>query len=101
MNIQVLKLLNNEEVLADIEQDDTHFILNNPVSIAIVRGPTGQPSVGFAPFPIHSEQKKDYQISIAKKHVLYYYVPAQDFINNYNQVFGSGIVLPSKQLVTG
>lgn len=101
MNIQILKLLNNEEVLADIEEDDTHFILNNPVGVAIVRGAGGTPSVGFAPFPLHSEHKKDFQMSIAKKHVLYYYTPAEDFINNYNQVFGSGIVLPSKQLVTG
>ena len=58
MDIIVLKLTSNEEVLAEIEsQSDTQFVLKNPVGVAIVRGTTGQPSVGFAPFPLHAEQK--------------------------------------------
>jgi len=55
--------------------------------------------VGFSPFPLHVEQKTRTTIALAKKHVVYSYVPAEDFVNNYNQIFGSGIVLPSKQLI--
>jgi len=103
MNIQAMKLITGEEILADIEsQSETEFVLSNPVGIAIVRGSTGQPSIGFAPFPLHAEQKKDATLTLAKKHIVYYYTPAEDFINNYNQLFGSGIVLPpTKQLITG
>lgn len=101
MNIQALKLITGEDVLAEVEsQSETEFVLCNPVGIAIVRGPDGKPNVGFAPFPLHAEQKTNATISIAKKHVVYYYTPAQDFVDNYNQVFGSGIVLPNKQLIT-
>jgi hypothetical protein len=101
MKILALKLITGEDVLGEIEsQSETEFVLCNPVGIAIVRGPDGKPNVGFAPFPLHAEQKKDTTLSIAKKHVVYYYTPAQDFIDNYNQVFGSGIVLPNKQLIT-
>jgi len=33
--------------------------------------------------------------------VVYEYTPAQEYLNNYNQIFGSGIVLPpTKQLIT-
>jgi hypothetical protein len=102
MNIQVLKLINGEEVLGEIEsQSETEFVLSNPVGIAVVRGKDGQPNIGFAPFPLHAPQKKDSTIAIAKKNVVYSYEPAEDFINNYNQIFGSGIVLASKQLITG
>jgi hypothetical protein len=101
MKILALKLITNEEVLGEIEnENETEFVLVNPVGIAVVRGQDGMPSVGFAPFPIHAEQKKGSTIAIDKKHVIYSYVPAEDFISNYNQIFGSGIILPNKQLIT-
>jgi len=102
MEILALKLITGEEVLGEIEsQSETEFVLCNPVGIAVVRGSDGKPNVGFAPFPIHAEQKTGSTIALAKKNVVYSYVPAEDFINNYNQIFGSGIVLPNKQLIVG
>jgi len=103
MNILALKLVTGEEILGEIESEsETEFVLVNPVGIAVIRGKDGQPSVGFAPFPIHAEQKTGATVALAKKNVVYSYVPAEDFINNYNQIFGSGIVLPpQKSLITG
>jgi hypothetical protein len=103
MDIQILKLVTGEEVLSEIEsQSETEYVLSNPVGIAVVRGKDGQPSVGLAPFPLHAEQKTDATIAIPKRSVVYSYVPAQDFVNNYNQIFGSGIVVPpTKQIITG
>ena len=103
MEIIALKLVTGEDVLGELEsQSESEFVLCNPVGIAVVRGEKGQPSVGFAPFPIHGEQKEGTTIALAKKHVVYYYTPAEDFITNYNQIFGSGIVLPpEKKLITG
>ena len=103
MEILALKLVTGEDILGEIEsQSETEFVLINPVGIAIVRGKDGQPNVGFAPFPIHAEQKTGATVAIAKRNVVYSYEPAQDFINNYNSVFGSGIVVPpTKSLITG
>jgi hypothetical protein len=104
MEIKILKLITGEEVLGEIESEsETEMVLSNPVGIAIVRGNKGEPSVGFAPFPLHAEQKKDnVSIALSKKNIVYSYVPAQDFIDNYNSIFGAGIVLPpTKQLITG
>ena len=99
-DILILKLITGEEVLGEVESSsDTEFVIQNPVGIAVVRGQDGRPNVGFAPFPLHAEQVKDSTVIIAKKHVVYSYVPAKDFIDNYNQIFGSGIVLPNKQLI--
>jgi hypothetical protein len=103
MTILALKLITGEDVLGEIESEsETELVLINPVGIAVVRGTNGQPSVGFAPFPIHAEQKTDATVALAKKNIVYSYTPAEDFITNYNQIFGSGIVVPpQKQIITG
>jgi hypothetical protein len=103
MNVQILKLITGEEVLGEIEsQSETQTVLCNPVGVAVVRGQNGQPSVGFAPFPLHAAEQKDRTIAFENKHIVYSYVPAEDFVKNYNQIFGAGIILPpEKQLITG
>lgn len=102
MKILAIKLITGEDILAEVDtESEVEYILVNPVGIAVVRGRDGNPNVGFAPFPLHAEQNTGATIAIAKKHVVYSYVPAEDFINNYNQIFGSGIVLPNKQIITG
>jgi hypothetical protein len=103
MDIIVLKLATGEEVLGEMQsQTVTDVTIVNPVGISIVRGKDGGPNIGFSPFPLHAEQKKGTTIAFAKSNVVYSYVPAQDFIDNYNQIFGSGIVLPpTKKLITG
>jgi len=104
MSIQVLKLVTGEEILGYIERlsPTSHYKVKNPVGISIVRGKDGQPNIGFSPFPLHAEQIKDSTIDIPSTSIVYSYTPAQDFIDNYNQVFGSGIVLPKqKEIILG
>ena len=103
MEIIALKLVTGEDVLGELEAEtELVVILSNPVGISVVRGKDGTPNIGFSPFPIHAEQKKDNSIIFSHKHVVYHYVPAEDFITNYKNIFGSGIVLPStKQIITG
>lgn len=103
MDIYILKLVTGEEVLGEVIDSDRdgYWRLRNPVGVAIVRGQDGQPNVGFAPFPLHAEQKSGFEIDIAFSNVVYSYVPADDFINNYDQLFGTGIVLPNKKLIVG
>lgn len=103
MKILAMKLITGEEILGEIESEsETEFVIENPVGIAIVRGKDGQPNVGFAPFPLHAEQKTGSTVAINKKNVVYSYEPAQDFLNNYNSIFGSGLVVPpTKSLITG
>ena len=103
MEILALKLVTGEDILGEIEsQSETEFVLVNPVGIAIVRGKDGQPNVGFAPFPIHAEQKTGATVAIAKRNVVYSYDPAEDFKSNYDQIFGSGLIVPKQQsIITG
>jgi hypothetical protein len=105
--INVLKLISGEEVLGEFELNGDVYTVTDPVGISIVRQASGQPGVGFTPFPLHRSgdpaqpPKKGYTIDIPKQSVVYSYEPAQDFIDNYNAIFGAGIVLPNKQIITG
>lgn len=102
MTIQILKLITGEDVLGDSEIQSGQWQVTNPVAIQIVRGKDGGPNVGLAPFPLHAPQVKDAKIAIPVSSIVYSYVPAEDFINNYNQIFGVGIVLPkTPQIITG
>jgi hypothetical protein len=103
MKIITIKLITHEEVLGEVEKETLDTItLKNPVAISIVRGKDGSPNVGFSPFPLHAEQKSEFTIDIDKRHIVYSYEPAEDFKSNYNQLFGSGIILPKQQsIITG
>lgn len=103
MEIKAFKLITGEDILGEVEaESETEFVLVNPVGIAVVRDKTGQPNIGFAPFPIHAEQKSGATIAISKKNVVYSYKPAEDFITNYDSIFGSGIIVPpQKSIITG
>ena len=86
MDIKIFKLITMEEVLSEVEsEDETHYVLVNPVGIAVVRGKDGQPNVGFAPFPIHAEQKTGATVALSKRNVVYSYEPAEDFKSNYHE----------------
>jgi len=101
MKIIAMKLVTGEDVLGEVQtESETEFVIENAVGIAVVRGQNG-PNVGFAPFPLHAPQEKGATVVLAKKHVVYSYVPAEDFVENYKQIFGVGIVLPNKQIITG
>ena len=100
--IQILTLVTGEEVLGEITKTDKIFTVKNPVGVVAVRGKDGQPNIGFSPFPLHADPVKDLTIDFSVDSVVYSYTPAQDFIDNYNQIFGSGIVLPKpKEIILG
>ena len=103
MKIIAIKLVTGEEVIGEEISSNSERVLRlqNPVGISIVRGQDGRPNVGFSPFPLHSEDKTGKTIDIQFAHVVYSYDPAEDFKSNYDQIFGSGIVLPNKTLITG
>ncbi len=102
MDIRAYKIMSGEDILGECINDNEHFVtIKNPVGIQVVRGPNGQPSIGFAPFPIHAEQKSGQTIDIRREFVIYSYVPAEDFVSNYEQVFGTGLIVPNKQIITG
>jgi hypothetical protein len=105
MQINTIKLVTGEEVVADVSATgEGRLKLKNPVKLQMyppqVAG--GQPTMGFGPFPTFAAQKAESEILIEPLHVVYMYVPDEEIVNQYNQIFGSGIITPpTKQIITG
>ncbi|CAB4222707.1 hypothetical protein UFOVP1655_192 [uncultured Caudovirales phage] len=101
MEIVALKLVTGEDVLGEMTANspETGIRLKNPVGIAVVRGKDGGTNIGFSPFPIHSEPQTDLVVGFEYIHIVYSYVPAADFIKNYNGIFGAGIIVPENKIV--
>jgi hypothetical protein len=103
MSLKIIKLLNNEEVMGEIQwNSEGDCEITNPVRIQVMPGKTGEPQIGFAPWPMFADHESKQKFIVSSLSVIYQYSPAQELINNYNSVFGSGIVLPpTKQIITG
>ena len=103
LDLILCKLVTGEEVLGEVvENHEIRVRLKNPVQIAVVRGKDGTPNVGFAPFPTYAEESKDATIDLQRQHIVYSYIPAEDFRKNYDQIFGLGLILPGeKKIITG
>lgn len=98
MNLKLLKMISGEELLAEIiNETDTHIEIKNPVRVVVMPTKTNPqtPTVGFAPWADFSEQKN---FTIHRAHVIVVMTPVQEFVNQYNQMFG-GIVAPSSKLI--
>jgi len=100
MKVVALKLITGEDVLGEIVANDSEGMrLKNPVGIAVVRGKDGGTNIGFSPFPIHSEPQTDLEVGFETIHIVYSYLPATDFIKNYEKIFGSGLVVPESKII--
>lgn len=97
MAIKTLKLITGEDVIADCTFQDDKIILENPVQVTLVPTRTSnQPNFGFVPFPLTSNDKK---ITIGVNHVIFSAEPAEEFLTQYNAIFGSGIITPPKGII--
>lgn len=98
MNVKLLKLANGEELIAEVlDNSGAVVLIKNPVRIVVVpsRADPKTPSVGLAPWTEFSDDK---EFILDKDHVLLIMKPVQEFINQYNSIFG-GIVLPSSKIM--
>ena len=101
LNIKMLRLLNGEELIAEVIDcnEETKVVIKNPIRIVVMpnasRDPKAAPTIGFAPWLEFAEDKK---IELDKSHILFIVKPVQEFINQYNSIFG-GIVAPSSKLI--
>jgi hypothetical protein len=97
-NIRLIKMISGEDLIAEIVvQIENQIIIKNPVRVVVMPSKTNpqSPTVGFAPWAEFSDEK---QFTIHINHVIVTMKPIQEFINQYNSMFG-GIVAPSSKLI--
>lgn len=98
MTIKSLKLVSGEELVVEITEESTSGLtFKNPVACVIQRTEKG-PLIGFTPWM--SSGDGPFTISFDK--IITSTEVAQEVKNGYNQIFGSGIVVPiAKDLILG
>ena len=97
MSIKALKLASGEELVVEVtESAENHVTFKNPVACVMQRSDKG-PMLGFMPWM----QSADGPFTIARTNVMLIAEVADEVKNGYNQIFGAGIVVPPKGLITG
>lgn len=77
-------------------ETETTIEFKNPLACVMQRGEQG-PMLGFMPWM----QAADGPFTINRDKIITIAEVAQEVKNGYNQIFGAGIVVPPKQLITG
>lgn len=98
-NLRILKLTTGEEIVGDLVEVETGreiYRIENPCVLAIGMNQAGKAALQMQPLLIFSEQKV---VQIKHDHVIYEVSVAQEIKNKYNEIYGSGIVLPTSQSI--
>jgi hypothetical protein len=96
MSVKGFKLITGEEIVAEIVQDNGDVLyIKNPLASVLQRGQNG-PQLGFMPWLAFAEGP----IKIKNEHIISVVDLDNEIKNQYNSIFGSGIMTPTKQLIT-
>ena len=85
MNIKIVKIISSEELIGD--WDEKRLIITNPVIMV----PVAKDKIGFQPWITLSD---DDEIFIKDQHIMAIVTPDIKLQNEYNRVFGSGLIMP-------
>ncbi len=88
MNIKVLRLVTAEELIGDWNEEKCS--ITNPV----VMVPVSKDKIGFQPWITLSEEE---EISLKDQHIMAIVTPDIKLQNEYNRVFGSGLIVPETE----
>jgi hypothetical protein len=93
--LRIVKLSTGEEILGNIvEKNGVAYRIEHPCVLGIMMGPNGKANLQMQPMLIFSDQKV---VEINREHIIYEVSVANELKNKYNEVYGSGIVVPPKQ----
>lgn len=93
-DVKLIRMITGEEIIAEI-LDWKNGVLTIQNALLVI---PQQGQVGFAPWAtvINPEMP---EIGLDMKHVIYSVAVADPVVKQYNEIFGSNIVLPDKQLI--
>jgi hypothetical protein len=93
-DVKLIRLITGEEIIAEV-LDWKNGIMTIQNALVVI---PQQGQVGFAPWAtvIHPDMP---EIGLDMKHVIYSVAVADPVVKQYNEIFGSNIVLPDKQLI--
>jgi hypothetical protein len=98
MKVKVFKMINGEELIAEIfNYYDSTVELKNPAQIILQRTESGGMGVGIAPYMPYASGN----VSLYKNAIAADCEPDQNLVNEYNRIFGSGIQVAPASALSG
>ena len=98
MNLKLLRLRSGEDVICEVLKESAEFIyIKNPAMLMPVGSQGQQMQMGMAPWMPFSDQN---EFEIPRDWLVVMSDVVKDIANNYNQIFGSGIVVPDVKVDT-
>jgi hypothetical protein len=97
-NVKVMYFLNGEMVIGDLKEpedlleDFGNITVTNPCTISLVQSAENAERVGvqLRPWCPFSETNK---LKVSRSHMVYITEPIVDLLNQYQKLFGSGLVI--------
>ncbi len=90
--IKILRMTSGEEIIAKAtEKMEGGWTLKKPAILI----PHGQGQLALAPWMPYADVK---EMNIPQEHIVFVVEPVEDLQNEYNQAFGSGLVVPNKNV---
>ena len=85
MNIKVVRIISGEELIGD--WDDEKYTITNPVIMV----PVAKDKLGFSPWIPYVEEE---EVPLKEQHIVTILTPDNKLQNEYNRVYGSGLIVP-------
>ena len=90
MNVKIVRLITSEELIGDWNRE------TNTISNPVVMVPVSKDQIGFTPWIPYAKEE---DIKLKEEHILSVLTPDTKLANEWNRVYGSGLVLPNEDLV--
>lgn len=95
--ILIVRLLSGEELIGTVTTGDSSVKIEKPMIVQL--SPSKTPGdVNVHLFPYLAFAKKN-EIEISKQVIVSVYEPVEALENKYREVFGSGIIKPSREII--
>ena len=88
--VKIVRLTSGEELIAKVEETDTHVTLKKPAILI----PAGKDQLAFGQWLPYANLKEG--IEISKEYVVFNVAPIDEMGAQYDEAFGSGLVVPKK-----
>jgi hypothetical protein len=92
-NIKLVRLTSGEELLAKVKSESRDEVVVEDACIII---PQGSGNLGIMQYIPYASYKT---LPIKGEHVMFILTPKTDLLNEYNKVFGSGLIQPKEKKI--
>ena len=96
-DIKIVRLQTGEEVICKCTVDSKNGTVTMKKAAIII--PVGQGQIGLSPFMPYANNTDG--VTVKDKHIMFIVTPVEEFLNEYNTGFGSGLVVPGAKDLVG